>query len=196
MYQMWQKSALRNNPMTTKVKTLKVRQGEAISHMKKDFHMENPMQAPKILKVVVSAGVGSFKDKKKVELAGDRLAKITGQKPVLKGAKKSIAGFKSREGDPMGYQVTLRGDRMWNFLEKLVHIALPRTKDFRGLSRTAIDDMGNYTIGVPEHTIFPETADEELKDVFGLGVTLVTNLRDKKATLRFLELLGFPMKKS
>ncbi len=181
--------------MTT-VKTLKIKQTEAAKVMKTEFSLDNAMQSPRIMKVVVSAGVGSFKDKKKTELAGDRLAKITGQKPVLKGAKKSIAGFKSRQGDPMGYQITLRGARMSNFLEKFLHIALPRTKDFRGLSRTAVDDMGNYTIGVPEHTIFPETADEELKDVFGLGITIVTNLKDKKATLRFLELLGFPFKKA
>lgn len=178
------------------VKTLKERQVEATKVMKAEFGLTNAMQAPRILKVVVAAGVGSFKDKKKVELAGRRMAEITGQKPVLRGAKKSIAGFKSRENDPMGYQSTLRGAVMWSFLEKVVHIALPRTKDFRGLSRTAVDDMGNYTLGVPEHTIFPETADEELKDVFGLGITIVTNLSDKKATLRFLELIGFPFKKA
>ncbi|HEU5114430.1 MAG TPA: 50S ribosomal protein L5 [Candidatus Paceibacterota bacterium] len=178
------------------MKTLKEKQKDAFEAMKKSFGYENAMQAPKIMKVVVSAGVGSFKDKKRVELAADRLMKITGQKPVLKGAKKSIASFKSREGDPMGYQVTLRGVRMWNFLEKLVHIALPRTKDFRGLPENSADGMGGYSIGVREHTIFPETADEELKDVFGLGVTVVTNVRKKEETKRFLELLGFPIKKA
>lgn len=165
--------------------------------MKKDYGYTNVMQAPRILKVVVSAGVGSMRDnKKKVELAGDRIAKITGQKPVLRGAKKSIAGFKSREGDPMGYQVTLRGNNMWNFLEKLVHIAIPRTKDFRGLSPKASDGMGGYSIGIKEHSIFPETSDEELKDVFGLGITVMTNVRKKEETKRFLELLGFPIKKA
>ncbi|MFA6095969.1 MAG: 50S ribosomal protein L5 [Candidatus Paceibacterota bacterium] len=178
------------------IKTIKERQAEAAKIMKAEFGLENVMQAPRIVKVVVAAGIGSFKDKKKVELAGDRIAKIAGQKPVLRTAKKSIAGFKSREGDPMGYQATLQGDRMWNFVEKLVNIALPRTKDFRGLSRASVDDMGNYSIGVREHTIFPETSDEELKDVFGLGITIVTNLTDKKATARFLELIGFPLKKA
>ena len=178
------------------MKTLKEKQADAFKVLTKEFDLKNVMQAPKILKVVVAVGVGSFKDKKKVELAGDRIMKITGQKAVLKGAKKSIAGFKSREGDPMGYQVTLRGDKMWNFLEKMVHVAIPRTKDFRGLNRNAVDDMGNYTIGVREHTIFPETADEELKDVFGLGVTVVTNITDKNITKRFLEILGFPLKKA
>lgn len=178
------------------MKTLKEKQIEAFEAMKKSYGYENLMQAPKVLKVVVSAGIGSFKDKKKVELAGDRLMKITGQKPVLRAAKKSIASYKSREGDPMGYQVTLRGEKMWNFLEKLVNIALPRTKDFRGLPATSADGMGGYSIGVKEHSIFPETSEEELKDVFGLGVTVVTSLREKEETKKFLELLGFPIKKT
>lgn len=178
------------------MKTLKEKQKEAFEVMKKDFGYTNVMQSPKVLKVVVSAGVGSFADKKKVELAGDRLMQITGQKPVLRGAKKSIAAFKSREGDPMGFQVTLRGIKMWNFLEKLVNIALPRTKDFRGLPATSMDGMGGYSIGVREHSIFPETTDEELKDVFGLGITVVTNVKKKPETKKFLELLGFPIKKA
>ncbi len=178
-----------------KTHTLKEKQAHAFETMKKSFKLENAMQAPKVLKVVVSVGVGSFKDKKKVELAGDRIMKITGQKPVLRGAKKSIASFKSREGDPMGYQVTLRGEKMWHFLEKLVHIALPRTKDFRGLPSTSADGMGGYSIGIKEHSIFPETSEEELKDVFGLGVTVVTNLKEKEQTKKFLEILGFPIKK-
>jgi large subunit ribosomal protein L5 len=178
------------------MKTLKSKQAEAFEAMKKSFGYTNAMQAPKVLKVVVSAGIGSFNDKKKVELAGDRLAKITGQKPVMRVAKKSIASFKSREGDPMGYQVTLRGEKMWHFLEKLVNIALPRTKDFRGLPSTSADGMGGYSIGIKEHSIFPETTDEELKDVFGLGITVVTNLREKDQTKKFLELLGFPIKKA
>lgn len=178
------------------MKTLKEKQVDAYEVMKKEYGLANAMQAPKILKVVVSAGIGSFKDKKKIELAGDRLMKITGQKAVLRKAKKSIASYKSREGDPMGYQVTLRGVKMWNFLEKLVHIALPRTKDFRGLPNTSMDGMGGYSIGIKEHSIFPETTDEELKDVFGIGITVLTNIREKEQTKRFLELLGFPIKKA
>ncbi|MDE1874568.1 MAG: 50S ribosomal protein L5 [Patescibacteria group bacterium] len=178
------------------MKTLKEKQKDAFLAMKKEFGYENAMEAPKVTKVVVSSGVGSFKDKKKIELALDRIERITGQKPVLRGAKKSIAAYKSREGDPMGYLATLRGEKMWNFLEKLVHIALPRTKDFRGLPPTSMDGMGGYSIGVREHTIFPETTDEELKDVFGLGVTIVTNVRDRQQNKRFLELLGFPIKKA
>ena len=97
-----------------------------------------------------------------------------------------------REGDSVGYRVTLRGEKMINFLEKLIHVALPRTKDFRGLKATAIDDMGNMTIGIKEHSIFPETADEDIKDVFGLAITVVTSAKDKKETKAFLEYLGFP----
>lgn len=156
---------------------------------------KNPMQAPRILKVVVSVGVGSFKDKAKFKVVEDRLSKITGQKAASRGAKVSIATFKSREGDIVGYQVTLRGQRMHDFLERLIHIALPRTKDFRGISPTAADEMGNYTLGIKEHTIFPETSDEELKDVFGFAVTIVTTAKSKEEVISFLTHLGFPFKK-
>ncbi len=153
------------------------------------------MQAPRIQKVIVSSGVGSFKDKKKIEVALDRLAKITGQKPVTKGAKQSVAAFKVRQGDPVGIQITLRGQRMYDFLDRLIHIALPRTKDFRGISTSGVDEMGNFTMGIRENTIFPECGDEDLKDVFGLAVTVVTNVKDTKETKAFLTHLGFPFKK-
>ena len=156
---------------------------------------KNPMQMPKILKVVISTGVGSFKDKSKFKVVEDRLARITGQKAAPRGAKISIATFKSRQGDIIGYQVTLRGKRMFDFLDRLVHIALPRTKDFRGISPDAADEMGNYTLGIKEHTIFPETADEELKDVFGFAITLVTTAKSKEEVIKFLSHLGFPLKK-
>ncbi len=164
--------------------------------MKEKFGWKNPMQGTRLTKVVLSTGIGSVKDKKKVELISDRLAKITGQKPALRGAKKSIATFKVRTGDPVGYQITLRGKRMCDFVDRLVHIALPRTKDFRGISRTAVDEMGNYTLGIKEHTIFAETSDEDLKDVFGMGLTVVTTSNNKEETLAFLEYLGFPLKKA
>jgi large subunit ribosomal protein L5 len=156
---------------------------------------KNSMQAPRILKVVVSSGVGSFKDKNKFKIVEDRLAKITAQKVVPRGAKVSVASFKSRQGDTVGYQVTLRGKRMYDFLEKLIHIALPRTKDFRGISPDAADEMGNYTLGIKEHTIFPGTSDEELKDVFGLAVTIVTTAKNKTEVIHLLSHLGFPLKK-
>lgn len=168
---------------------------KAYEIMKNDFGYKNVMQAPKIDKVVISVGVGSFKDKKKIDLVVDRLSKITGQMPVKKGAKQSIASFKVREGDTVGVSVTLRGQRMYDFIDRLINLDLPRTKDFRGIPNNSIDQMGNYTLGIKEHTIFPETGDEELKDVFGLSVTFVTNIKDKKETLRFLTSLGFPFKK-
>ena len=156
---------------------------------------KNPMQMPRIMKVVISAGVGSFKDKNKFKVVEDRLAQISGQKAAPRGAKISIASFKSRTGDTIGDQVTLRGKRMFDFLDRLVHVALPRTKDFRGISPDAADEMGNYTLGIKEHIIFPETADEELKDVFGLAVTIVTTAKSKQELVSFLTSLGFPFKK-
>lgn len=168
---------------------------DSFTAMKEQFSLKNPMQAPKLSKLVISTGIGSVKDKKKVELIADRLAKITGQKPATRSSKKSIASFKVRQGDVVGYQITLRGKRMYDFVDKLVHIALPRTKDFRGISKNAVDQMGNYTLGIKEHTIFPETADEDLKDVFGFAMTVVTTSKEKAQTLAFLEYLGFKFKK-
>lgn len=168
---------------------------DSFKALKEKLSIANPMQAPRLVKVVVSNGFGSIKDKKKVDLIADRLAKITGQKPALRVTKKAIASFKTRQGDPVGYQITLRGGRMTEFLERLIHIALPRTKDFRGLSRDSVDAMGNYTFGIKEHTIFPETSDEDLKDVFGMAITIVTTSKDKKHTIAFLEYLGLPLKR-
>ena len=176
-------------------KTVQELNKESFKALKEKLGLKNPMQAPKLLKVVVGTGFGSVKDKKKIELIEDRISRITGQKPALRKAKKAIATFKTRVGDPLAYQVTLRGPRMTEFMDRLINIALPRTKDFRGLPRTAVDAMGNYTIGVKEHVIFAETSDEDLKDVFGMGITLVTTSHDKKTTLAFLEYLGLPLKR-
>ena len=155
------------------------------------------MAAPKLKKVVVNVGTGTGvkKDKNKNEAITERLTKITGQKPALRGAKKSIASFKVRQGDPIGVVVTLRGKRMYAFLEKFINVALPRTKDFRGINRTAVDAIGNLTIGIKEHTIFPETADEDIKDVFGMSITVVSSAKNKKEGTAFFELLGVPFKK-
>ncbi|HRH25501.1 MAG TPA: 50S ribosomal protein L5 [Parcubacteria group bacterium] len=176
------------------METLKTKVGKAFKEMKSHGY-KNAMQSPKIEKVVVNVGVGSMKDKNKMKIVEDRLMKITGQKASPRGAKVAIANFKSRQGDIVGYQVTLRGARMYDFLERLLHIALPRTKDFRGISKASADEMGNYTLGIKEHTIFPETADEELKDVFGLSVTVVTSAKSRVEVQDFLEYLGFPFKK-
>src|SRR3989338_6052442 len=134
------------------------------------------------------------KDKNKNDAIALRLAKITGQKGALRGAKQSVASFKTRKGDPIGVVVTLRGSRMYTFLEKLINVALPRTKDFRGISRGAVDNIGNLTIGIKEHTIFPETADEDIRDVFGLAITLVSSAKNKKEGTAFFEILGIPFK--
>jgi large subunit ribosomal protein L5 len=174
--------------------TMKEKSAHAFETLKGSLHIKNAMQTPHIEKAVINVGFGSTKDKKKIDLIAERLSRITGQKPATRVAKKSIATYKTRTGDPLAYQVTLRGARMYDFLDRLVHVALPRTKDFRGLSRT-VDEMGNYTLGIKEHTIFPETADEDLKDVFGLAITLVTTSKDPAHTLALLEYLGFPLKK-
>ncbi len=174
---------------------MKEKTKESFTTLKGKLGLKNIMQAPKILKVVVSAGVGSFNDKKKIEIVEDRLGKITGQKPIKRGAKQSVASFKSREGDIVGVQVTLRGEKMWSFIDRLFNVALPRTKDFRGISNEAYDDMGNYTLSIKEHTVFPETSDEDLKDVFGFAVTFVTNLKNKDQAKSFFEALGLPFRK-
>ena len=183
--------------MHKNIKSVQEKTKGAFELMREAFAYKNPMQTPKIEKVVVSVGFGSIKDKdkKKIDLIADRLSKITGQKPASRAAKKSIASFKLREGEPIGYQVTLRGPRMVGFLDKLLNIALPRTRDWRGIQTKAIDEIGNLTIGIKEHTIFPETSDEELKDVFGMAITVVTAAKSKEEAKAFLTHLGFPFRK-
>lgn len=175
---------------------VKEREREAYGKMKDTFHYKNALAAPKLEKVVLNVGTGTLmkKDKNKNEAVTTRLAKIAGQKAALRGAKQSIASFKVRQGDPIGAVATLRGKRMYSFLEKFFNIALPRTKDFRGINRTAVDNIGNLTIGVKEHTIFPETADEDIRDVFGLSVTLVSTAKTHKEGMVFFELIGIPFK--
>lgn len=167
----------------------------SFKELKDTFGYKNVMQAPKIEKVIISSGVGKIDDKNKLALIQDRIAQITGQKASARPAKKSIASFKLREGEIVGYQVTLRGARMHNFLDKLIHIALPQTRDFRGLKTSAIDEMGNVTIGITEHTIFPETVNEEIRDVFGFAITIVTTAKSKKEAEALLRYIGLPLKK-
>jgi large subunit ribosomal protein L5 len=175
--------------------SLQEKQKKAFDVLSADFGYENKMEVPKLKKVVITTGIGSLSDADKIELIRDRMGKITGQKPVATKAKQSIAAFSLREGDVVGYKVTLRGDQMRNFIDKLIHLTLPRTKDFRGISRDTIDEMGNITIAVSEHTAFPETSDEELKNVFGLGITIVTTANDKNAAEGYLEHIGIPFQK-
>jgi ribosomal protein L5 len=154
-------------------------------------HVDAPGHADYIKNMIT----GIKKDKNKNDDIIARLSKITGQSPVKKGAKQSISTFKIRQGDPIGIVVTLRGKRMYGFLEKFFNIALPRTKDWRGLSKKIVDNIGNITIGIKEHTIFPETADEDIRDVFGLSVTIVSTAKTKDEGLAFFELIGVPFKK-
>jgi large subunit ribosomal protein L5 len=177
-------------------KLIQEQQKTTFNTLKGDLGWKNVMQTPKVERIVVSVGVGKMaKDKEKVKLVANRLEKITGQKAVVRGAKKAIATYKTRIGDKVGYQVTLRGKRAEDFLNRLLHIALPRTKDFKGIKAGAIDEMGNYTLGIKEHTVFPETADEDIKDVFGLAITVVTTAKNKKEAHAYLSHLGFPFAK-
>lgn len=172
-------------------------QKKTFDALKDSVGYTNIMQAPRITKVIVSTGVGKVnKDKKRMELIVDRLATITGQAPAARGAKKSIANFKSRTGDIVGYQVTLRGRRCQAFLDKLINIVLPRVKDFRGLKPSAIDEMGNITLGLREHTVFPETSDEDAKDIFGLAITIATTAKNKKEAEAFLRHAGLPLREA
>ncbi len=165
--------------------------------LKKSMGWNNIFEAVRIEKIVVSVGTGKIrKDSAKVELIKDRLAKITGQFPAYRKSRVSIAAFKLREGEVVGQIVTMRGERMYSFLDRFIHIALPRTKDFRGISRDSVDEMGNLTIGVKEHTIFPETSDENLQDVFGMAVTIVSTEKDKEKAIHFFEHIGIPFKKA
>lgn len=165
--------------------------------LKGELGFENIMQAPKVVKLVISTGVGKVnKDKKRLELVVDRLTRITGQAPAPRAAKKAVANFKSRTGDTIGYQVTLRGERMRSFLSKLINIVLPRVKDFRGIKTTSIDEMGNITLGIKEHTVFPETADEDAKDVFGIAITIATTAKSKRDAEAFLRHIGLPLQEA
>jgi large subunit ribosomal protein L5 len=177
------------------METTKAKTESAFEALKSKFGYTNTMQAPKIESVVLSTGVGKIDDKQRLALIEDRLARITGQKAAPRGAKKSIASFKLREGDKIGYQATLRGARMYDFLDRLIHVALPSTRDFQGVKASAIDEMGNITIGIPEHTIFPETADEDIRDVFGFAITIVLSSRTKEESEAFLRHIGLPLTK-
>lgn len=178
------------------VPTTKEKLKAAYPALKAKYGYKNAMQAPTIEKILVSVGTGKMSraDKKRQEFVVERLAMITGQKPSARPAKQSIASFKLREGEIIGQLVTLRGARMFGFLDKFISIAIPRTKDFRGFSERSIDAMGNFTVGIKEHTIFPETADEDLRDVFGMAVTIVLSTRTKAETKDVLEALGFPFR--
>ncbi len=179
------------------MKTIIDKQVEAAKALSAEFGYKNIMAVPKITKVVVASatGTGMKKDRHRNDLVVNRLAKITGQQPSVRQARLSVASFKIREGDKIGVAVTLRGKKMVGFLDKLFNIALPRTKDFRGIDKKSVDSMGNMTFGIKEHTIFPEIKDEELKDVFGMAITIVTTAKNKESATRLFEIVGVPFKK-
>jgi len=179
------------------IKSVQEIEKASFEKLSKVFGYTNTMAAPRLTKVTVSVATGTAmkKDRKRNDLVMDRLAILTGQKPTLRKAKQSVASFKTREGDPIGVAVTLRGARMYGFLDKVFNVALPRTKDFRGLNRTSVDAIGNMTFGIKEHTIFPEIKDEELKDIFGMAITMGTTAKTKEEATAFFELIGVPFKK-
>jgi large subunit ribosomal protein L5 len=181
--------------MKSKMQSIKERQASVYDAMKTEFGYKNKLAAPRFVKVVVSATTGRSKDKNKNEHVMTCLAKITGQKPSLRSAKQSIAAFKVREGDKVGVAVTLRGVRARGFLDKFFNVAVPRMRDFRGFEKKSVDEMGNVTFGVREQTVFPETADEDIRDLFSFAVTIVTTAKNKKEATRFFEIIGVPFKK-
>lgn len=169
----------------------------AIPQMRKEFGIQNVMAVPKIQKVVINVGVGRIsKDEKAIERIEKDISALSGQKPVRRGAKKSIASFKIRQGVPVGISVTLRGKRMYDFIDRLINIALPRSKDFRGIELSNIDARGNLNLGINESSIFPEVNYENVKDIFSLQVTVTTNAKSRGEGIALLRSLGFPLKKT
>ena len=165
--------------------------------LKEKFKFSNVMQVPKVLKVVVNAGVGKVKeDKKKIDQIVEDIKKITGQAPVKAKARKSIAGFKVRENQVVGIVCTLRGFKMYSFLDKLVNVALPRVRDFQGISPDGFDGRGNYHLGLKEQLVFPEISSESLENIFGLEVSVVTNAKKDLPARELLTQMGFPFKKT
>lgn len=161
-----------------------------------EFQISNPMAVPKIEKVVLNMGVGeAIQNAKILEAAVDELATITGQKPVVTKAKKSIASFKLREGQSIGTMVTLRGDKMYEFLDRLINIALPRVRDFRGVPTKSFDGRGNYTLGIRDHLIFPEIDAGKVDKSKGMNITIVTNAKSDEQARVLLRELGMPFGK-
>jgi large subunit ribosomal protein L5 len=164
--------------------------------LKEKFGFQNVMQVPKIVKVMVNVGVGKVKeDKKKIDQIAEDVKKITGQAPVRAKARKSIAGFKVRENQVVGVVCTLRGYKMYSFLDKLINVALPRVRDFQGVSAEAFDGRGNYHLGLKEQLVFPEISSESLDNIFGLEVSIITTAGKDEPARELLRQMGFPFKK-
>jgi large subunit ribosomal protein L5 len=170
---------------------------EILPALLKDFDYQSVMQVPRITKVVVNVGLGEALDNAKaVEFATNDIMIITGQRPVVTKAKKSIAAFKLREGRAIGVKVTLRGERMWSFLTRLIHVALPRTRDFQGVSPDSFDGHGNYTLGLREQLIFPEVNYDKIDKIRGMEVSIVTTARTDEEGRQLLALLGMPFRQA
>ena len=179
--------------MTVPVRVLEKYKTEVVPAMQAQFSYKNPMMMPKIVTVVINIGVGDAKtDSKFIDAAVSELATISGQKPMIKKSKKSIANFKLREGTPVGCCVTLRGTRMWEFLDRLMNLTLARIKDFQGVSRTSFDGRGNYNLGLKEQLIFPEINYDKVIKLRGMNITIVTTAGTDEEAFVMLEKLGMP----
>ena len=169
---------------------------EILPALMREFGYTNPMAAPRVTKVLLNIGLGeATQNAKALDAATEDLATITGQKPVITRAKRSIANFKLREGNPIGAMVTVRGDRMWEFLDRLLNAALPRIRDFRGVSPKAFDGRGNFSLGIREQLIFPEIEYDKIDRVRGMQINIVTSAGSDEEGTRLLELLGMPFSK-
>lgn len=175
---------------------LKVRyQQDIVPKLMGQFGYKNPMQVPRLKKVVINVGVGEGKDDAKaIDSAVKELSLITGQKPIVRRAKRAIAGFRLRRGQPIAVTVTLRRDRMWDFLDRLINVALPRIRDFKGLSADAFDGRGNYNLGITEQLIFPELTYDDVYRVRGMNITVVTTAKTDEEAAALMKALGFPLR--
>ncbi len=170
---------------------------EVVPALLEEFKYDNVMMVPRVVKVVINVGVGEALDNARaLDAAVEDITKIAGQKPVITKAKKSVAAFKLREGRAIGVKVTLRGERMWAMIDRLVNIALPRTRDFRGISADCFDGRGNYTLGLREQLIFPEIEYDKIDKLRGLEITIVTTAQNDEEGRRLLKLIGFPFKEN
>ena len=170
---------------------------ELSGEIQKELNLSNINQIPTLEKIIINIGDGkAATDGRALESMVDELTAISGQKPVVKRAKKSIAGFKIREGMPIGTSVTIRGDRMWEFYDRFVQVAVPRIRDFRGFSKKSFDGKGNYTLGLNEQLVFPEVEYDKVRDIRGMNITICTTARDNESGLVLLKSLGFPFGES
>jgi large subunit ribosomal protein L5 len=170
---------------------------KTVPQLKQEFGYKNDMAVPKLEKIVINTGITEAQGQAQaMKSMGDQLAAITGQKPKTTRARMSIASFKLRQGDPIGLMVTLRGKRMWEFLDKIISVVLPRVKDFQGVPRKAFDSNGNYNLGLQEQIVFPEINYDTIDKVRGLQITIVTSTRSPQEAIRLLELMGMPFEKA